>query len=399
MPELEPVVERVGWPGQMENWMRGRLTDSQRFMLLCVIVGVFCGLVGVIFQLSIDFLFQATIVESLERDSPWDLAGLLLLPAAGGLVTGLVLTYVAPAAAGSGIPQTKEAYHHKFGQIPWRDGMWRLLLGTISVGTGNSLGREGPTVHICAALASTIGRVFGLARARVQAMVPVGMGAGIAAAFNTPIAALFFVFEELLSDFSSKALGGMVVGVVIAAIVERSLLGDMAALTVHFDPPAQAPWMLVCLPMGLTAALLGHLFVSMLLGFREYFRQWTGAPRWVKTTIGGLGVGVLGFSVFGLCGHLGVYSTGHGDLNASLAGHLGLTTLVLLLAGKMLATTFCYGAGGSGGIFAPVLFIGSMLGGIHGRLLLLLFPDLDPEVVQACALLGTGAFFAAVIRC
>jgi CIC family chloride channel protein len=269
----------------------------------------------------------------------------------------------------------------------------------VSVGTGNSFGREGPTVHICAAVSSSIGQWAGLAKARIQAMVPVGMGAGIAAAFNTPIAALFFVFEELLADFSSKALGGIVVAVVIAAIVERTLLGDGAALLVDFTLEQTEPWMLVSIPMGVAAAVFGHLFVSLLLFWRGFFKNQKVLPGWARPAIGGFGVGVVGLTVLFLVGQTGVFGTGHHTLNQSLAGLLDWKALGLLFVGKLLATSFCYGAGGSGGIFAPVLFMGSMLGGLFGWGMVTLFPELPPETIQACALLGTGSFFAAVIRC
>lgn len=379
--------------------LRKKLSDSQRFLLLCILAGILCGLVGVTFQLSINGLFH--LLYEFDQDRPWGWTAFWLIgtPAAGGLLVGLALQHVSPSSAGSGIPQTKAAYYNNFGIIPLRDGLWRLLITTLSIGSGNSLGREGPTVHICAAFSSSIGQWFGLAKARIQAMVPVGMGAGIAAAFNTPIAALFFVFEKLLNDFSSKALGGMVVAVVIAAIIEHSILGNQASLIVQFEGMATAPWMLVSIPLGITAAFLGHFFVSHLLWWRQAFRAQKKIPRWARPAIGGLGVGLIGWTVYLLVDSKGVFGTGHFVLNASLAGSLGWKALLILFIAKLLATSFCYGSGGSGGIFAPTLFLGSMLGGLFGWALVSLFPNLPPETLQACALLGVGAFFASVIRC
>src|SRR5699024_9037825 len=132
----------------------------------------------------------------------WALPGMALSPALAGLLVGLMIDRFSPSATGSGIPQTKAAYYHKFGVIPVKEAIWRFMIGVISIGSGNSLGREGPTVHICSAFASKLGKFFGLGKLRVQAMVPVGMGAGISAAFNAPISAITFVFEELLDDFS-----------------------------------------------------------------------------------------------------------------------------------------------------------------------------------------------------
>ena len=177
--------------------------------------GVLCGLAAVGFHLAIHHTFELVWHLSELTGPTWFWVVMPLMPTVGGLVVGLFLWKVAPSASGSGIPQTKAAYYNDFGRITLKDGFFRFVLGTIFIGMGNALGREGPTVHMCAAISSTLGRWAGLAKARVQAMVPVGMGAGIAAAFNAPLSAIFFVFEELLSDFSTKALGGIVIAVVV----------------------------------------------------------------------------------------------------------------------------------------------------------------------------------------
>lgn len=382
----------------LSNWIRGHFDDAQRFMILCVCAGILCGLVGVLFHLAIMGIFDI-LFSFYQSLGIWAIPAMILSPAFAGLIVGLLIRYVSPTAAGSGIPQTKTAYYQNFGVFNTAEAFWRLLIGTISVGFGNSLGREGPTVHICSALSSKLGSFFGLAKLRVQAMVPVGMGAGISAAFNAPIAAITFVFEELLHNFSSKALGGILIAVVIAAVVERTLLGGHAALQADTTYFKTSWWMLVCLVMGPMAGVLGHLFTEMLLFLRARFKQWQALPDWSKPAIGGLCVGMTGITVFHFSGgHLGVFSIGYADLNAALNGHLIWHTLLLLLVGKFIATAVCYASGASGGIFAPVIFIGSMLGGLFGILLVHFF-SFDTSVAAGAALLGTGAFFAAVIRC
>tara|TARA_R100000027_G_scaffold67749_1_gene68506 strand:- start:30822 stop:32432 length:1611 start_codon:yes stop_codon:yes gene_type:complete len=324
---------------------------------------------------------------------------LLLSPAIGGLITGFILTYIAPQAVGSGIPQVKQAYHNDFGYIRLRDGFWRFIAGTISIGTGNSLGREGPTVHICSAVASGLGRYFGLARRRIQSMVPVGMGAGLAAAFNTPLSAITFVFEELLDDFSSKALGAVLVAVVIGAVVERSILGEHPIFNVGgLDDFQLAWWMLICVPVGLAAAFTGHYFIEILLRTRGKVRESKRFPMVLRPAAGGLIVGMIGCTVLYFSGRLGVFSIGYQDLNSSLQGTLAWDILLLLFVGKLIATAICYAMGGSGGLFAPVLFLGVMLGGSFGMAAVQAF-DLSLEVAAGAAFLGMGAFFAAVIRC
>lgn len=404
---LRSVILFIFWPmaresfsfNNLPNWMRGRFDDGQRFLMLCVCAGILCGLVGVSFHLAITLIFDGLF--SIYGDLGfWTVPAMVLSPAFAGLIVGLMIRYVSPTAVGSGIPQTKAAYYQKFGVIKVSEAFWRFIIGTISVGFGNSLGREGPTVHICSAVSSKLGRLFGLGKLRIQAMVPVGMGAGISAAFNAPISAITFVFEELFdNNFSSKALGGILIAVVVAAVVERSLLGEHSALHATTEAFETSWWMLVCLLIGPAAGLLGHVFTSMLLDLRERFKQWQSFPSWARPALGGLSVGLIGVTIWQFSGgHNGVFSIGYDDLNSALNGHLVWQTLLLLLIGKLLATTICYASGASGGIFAPVLFIGSMLGGLFGALMVQ-FLGVDQSIAAAAALLGTGAFFAAVIRC
>jgi len=383
----------------LPNWMRGRFNDGQRFLMLCICAGVLCGLVGVSFHLSITLLFDG-LFGLYAGWGFWTIPAMIASPALAGLIVGLMIRYVSPTASGSGIPQTKAAYYQNFGIIKTSEAFWRFIIGTISVGAGNSLGREGPTVHICSAVSSKLGRMFGLSKLRVQAMVPVGMGAGISAAFNAPISAITFVFEELFdNNFSSKALGGILIAVVVAAVVERSLLGDHSALHATREAFETSWWMLICLVLGPAAGVLGHLFTTLLLTLRERFKQWGNFPDWAKPALGGLSVGLIGVTVWQFSGgHHGVFSIGYHDLNQALNGKLLWQALLLLMIGKILATAICYASGASGGIFAPVLFIGSMLGGLFGVLMVQFF-GVDHSVAAAAALLGTGAFFAAVIRC
>lgn len=391
---------KTGLPSWREipDWLRWRFTDAQRFLLLCIIAGVLCGLAGVGFHLSIQWVYDGWS-HSFRGMSGWQKVALMIAsPAAAGLLVGLILQHLAPTAVGSGIPQTKQAYYQKFGQIELKEAFFRFVAGTLFVGLGNSLGREGPTVHICSAIASKIGQWAGLAKSSVRAMVPVGMGAGIASAFNTPIAAIFFVFEELLDDFSSKALGGILVAVVIAAVVSRAILGEHATFVLDLPSYHMNAWMLVSVVMGISAGFLGHLWVTSLLWLRSQVKHW-GAPVWIKPGLGGLGVGLIAYTVYHITnGAEGVYSIGYQDLSTALGGKLVLPVILALFIGKFVATLFAYCFGGSGGIFAPVLFMGGMLGALFGESLTLFFAVPD-QVDAACALLGMGVFFAAVIRC
>ncbi len=408
MSEFKKVLKK-----SLPDWMRRQLSDGQRFLVLCVVVGLFCGLTAVAFHLTIHHLFDWLWKQADGRDPLGFCAILIAAPTFAGLVVGVAVRYFAPEAAGSGIPQVKAAYYNRGGRIAGRIGIWRFLLGSLYVGFGNSLGREGPTVHLSAAISSRIGRWAFRDPARVQSMLPVGMAAGIGAAFNAPLSALTFVFEELLDNFSMKALGGMVIAVVIAAAVSRTILGEDPVLTARIaEDYKTSAWMLVALPLGVASGLIGHLFVRSTLNLRGWFRQRSVLPSWMAPAAGGLSCGVLGVAAYYLTGGMGnarnsVFSIGYDSLEAAFDYQLAVGVLAVLLVMKFLAVVINYASGGSGGLFSPTLFIGGMLGGLIGVGLADLqhlvnwipsFPA-DSKVIGGCVLLGMGAMFAAVVRC
>ncbi len=397
----------------LPDWMRARWSDNQRFLVLCVFVGLLCGLAAVAFHLAIHFLFHWLWHEAEGRDPLAFSAILIAAPTLAGLAVGIGVRFFAPTAAGSGIPQTKAAYYNKGGKVSAHAGIWRFVLGSLYVGLGNSLGREGPTVHISAAIASRIGRWAFRDAARVQSMLPVGMAAGIAAAFNAPLSALTFVFEELLDNFSMKALGGMVVAVVIAAAVSRTILGEHPVIAAQLaEDYKTSAWMLVALPLGVAAGLVGHLFVRGTLNLRGWFRHRKLLPAWLQPASGGLACGVLGVGGYFITQQLGdarssVFSIGYDSLEGVFENQLALQIVGVLFVFKFIAVVVNYASGGSGGLFSPTLFLGGMLGALMGAGLAELhhigdwipaFPH-DRKVIGGCVLLGMGAMFAAVVRC
>src|SRR5207253_4703950 len=196
--------------------------------VLTLLIGVTCGLAAVLFHLLLDFFQEHIIYRAALIEHWWRVPLLVLIPAAGGLVAGALLYFYAPEARGSGIPQVKTAFYLDGGRIPARVIPGKMLLAALNIGTGASLGREGPTVQICAALASLFGRSFALSRRRLQSLIPVGAAAGLAAAFNTPIAAVPVTLEELLGDTAGKPLGAIVIAAVLAPVIERSILAAHA---------------------------------------------------------------------------------------------------------------------------------------------------------------------------
>lgn len=397
----------------LPDWMRARFSVNQRFLLMCLLAGLLCGLAAVAFHFAIEFLFHNLWHFAQSQEPVAFIAIMIAAPTFAGLVVGVVSQKFVPEAIGSGIPQTKYAYYNKGGKIRSYVGLLRLTLGSLYIGLGNSLGREGPTVHISAAISSRLGRWAFQDATRVQSMLPVGMAAGIAAAFNAPLAALTFVFEELLDNFSMKALGGMVIAVVVAAAVSRSILGEDPILAAHLQSDYQtSAWMLIALPLGIAAGLLGHLFTSATLGLRGFLKKRQALPAWLLPASGGLSCGILGIGAYYLTSSLGnarnsVFSIGYDSLEAAFENELSVPILATLLLFKLAAVVLNYASGGSGGLFSPTLFLGGLLGALvgigfthlhHFGDWVPLFPA-DDKVIGACVLLGMGALFAAVIGC
>ncbi|MDA1005571.1 MAG: chloride channel protein [Verrucomicrobia bacterium] len=397
----------------LPDWMRARLDEGQRFLILCIVCGVCCGFVAVAFHLSIHFIFEALWSRAQGFGGASAICIMIAAPAVAGLVVGLAIKFFAPSAAGSGIPQVRAAYYNEGGRIPLMAAVWRFVLGALYIGFGNALGREGPTAHMSSAIASSLGRWAFRDGQRSRAMVPVGMAAGFAAAFNAPLAAITFVFEELLDNFSMRALGGIVVAVVIAAAISRGLLGDQPILSGHLQTDYHVSlWMLVAIPLGLLAGLLGHLVVSALLNLRGFLRnQRRWFPLWLQPAVGGLLCGLLGIggllwtqSVSGT-GERSVFSIGYESLDSAFENELLWQVLAILLVLKLLAVVVTYSSGGSGGLFSPALFLGGMLGGLvgtglswfHNQIPIPGFPGAE-QVIGGCVLLGMGASFASIIR-
>lgn len=383
-------------------WLRARVrfapNEAQRLFLLTALIGVVCGLAAVAFHLLIRLLEMDLIERALLAPGrswiPWT----ILVPTLGGLACGLLLQYVAPRARGSGIPEVKATFAQRGRNLSLRDALGKFGIGALQIGSGASLGREGPTVHICASIASRIGRIAGLAPRNVRRLLPVGAAAGIAAAFNAPIAAVTFTIEEIVGDLDKTVLSGVIVAAAIAAVIERSVLGEHPVFDVaHRYALAHASSLLVYVLLGLAAGLAAVAFTDALLWLRKRFAALKLLPAWAKPATGGLLTGVLAVLALQFLGSRGVTGGGYSTLESALNGQLATRAMLVLCAMKLVATVFCYGSGGAGGIFAPSLFIGGMLGGAVGALDTTLLGHADTSV-GSFALVGMGAFFAGSIR-
>jgi len=397
------VVERTREASKLGNKVRRAIlralpTEAQRIFALTLLVGVVCGVVAVAFHLAIHAAEHALIERAFAVEGPLGTALVVLVPTVGGLVVGALLTWVVPGARGSGIPQVKEAFAVPGGRVKLRDAVGKFLLGALQIGSGASLGREGPTVQICAGASSFLARAARLSPAGARRLMPVGVAAGIAAAFNAPIAAVTFTIEEIVGKLDQSVLSGVVVAAALAAVIERSALGTHPVIEVRQPHALEHPSSLLFYALlGVAAALVSVLFTDALLGVRAAFRRPSRFPRWAQPGVGGLVTGLLAAGVLHGIHHRGITGGGYETLGLALAGKLTLGALALLCAVKMSATVLSYSSGGAGGIFAPSLFIGAMLGGVLGYGDIAAFGH-DPRDLGAFALVGMGAVFAGVVR-
>ena len=323
---------------------------------------------------------------------------MVLIPVLGGILSGMLLYYVVPGARGSGIPQVKVAYSVRGGQLPLRDVIGKFFISVLQIGSGASLGREGPTVHICAGIATNLGRTFALSQKNVKRLLPVGVAAGIAAAFNAPIAAVTFTIEEVVGDLDQTVLSGVIVAAAIAAAIERGILGEHPVFTVtdSFGLHYFSSVFFYAL-LGIAAGGVSLLFTDGLLKIRGRFRRLKSFPVWAQPAIGGAVTGVLIFIAIYFFQTGGINGSGYETLSEALAGKLAFKVMAAMCLMKLAATVFSYGSGGAGGIFAPSLFVGGMLGGVFGFLDVNLMHHPANEL-GAFALVGMGAVFAGVIR-
>ena len=372
--------------------------EQQRVFILTLIIGLACGLAAVGFHLTILKSEELLIDSVLRSESVTRWLLIILLPTVGGLLCGFLLSYIAPGARGSGIPQVKIAYTLKGGRLPMRDAVGKFLISALQIGSGASLGREGPTVHICATLSSWLGRVFALSQTNLQKLLPVGTAAGIAAAFNAPIAAVTFTIEEIVGDLDQTVLSGVIVAAALASVIERAILGEHPVLSVGQQFGLHHASSLIFYGvLGCAAAVISIAFTESLLKLRALFGQLTKVPVWMRPGIGGLAAGVLILTALLWLDSSGINGSGYAVLDSALSGQLALKTMLALCILKLIATVFSYSSGGAGGIFAPALFIGAMLGGAVGFVYVNIMNE-PPTEIGAFALVGMGAVFAGIIR-
>jgi CIC family chloride channel protein len=384
----EPVGPWRAWRARLRNWSDAdylRRHDDKVLLVLTLVIGAVVGVVVVAFILLTEHLGSRFFPAS---GAAWRR---LAFPLVGALVTGYLLQRYFPNARGSGIPQTKTALFLNDGVIHLRTALGKFGCSSVSLASGIALGREGPSVQVAAGIASVLGRRLGLGPNTVRALVPVGCSAALAAAFNTPIAAVLFTLEEVLGDLHAPVLGSIVLSSATSWAVLHLLLGD--------EPLFHVPAYQLVHPiefanyavLGLAGGLVSVAFVKLLLGLRALFFRMPPWSEWLQPAVGGLAVGAMAWFVPDVLG------VGYAHVSEALNGKLVFGVMALLLVLKLVATAACYASGNAGGIFGPSLFIGAMLGGAVGSLAHGWLPDYTSSA-GAYALIGMGTAFAGIIR-
>jgi len=399
------MPEPLKWAGvqglyvSFQAWLHRRMpTERQRLLAVTIVAGGLCGLAAVAFHLSIMGLEALFIDRANASPGHSWIWWTVISPTLGGLIAGVGLTYFAPAAAGSGIPQVKVAYTLRYGMVTVRETIGKFILCAIQIGSGASLGLEGPTVQICAGVSSMLARLARLGPKNSRRMASVGMAAGIAAAFNAPIAAVTFTLEELIGDLDQTMLSGVIVAAALAGVVEHSVLGSNPVFHVNGNYQlTKASSLIWYALLGLLAAIVSVAFTDSLLGLRAWFRRLKRVPRWVQPAIGGAATGGMAVAALALFHLNGIAGDPYKTLTLALTGKMTVVSMAVFCVLKLAATVCSYSSGGSGGIFAPSLFMGAMLGGAVGYLDVIVFHH-PADAIGAFAVVGMGAVFAGIVR-
>jgi CIC family chloride channel protein len=359
--------------------------EEQVFLLLSLLIGALTGLAVVAFIVLTERLGM--------RLYPADSAAWrrVLIPVTGSLAMGFLLYRFFPSARGSGVPQTKAALFARDGFISLRTVLGKFFCTATTLASGIPLGREGPSVQVGAGIGSVLGRALGLSPEKVKALIPVGAAAAIAAAFNTPMAAVLFALEEVMGDMNAPILGSVVLASATSWAMMRLLLGN--------NPLFQVPQYTLVHPLelgiyallGIAGGFLSVAFTKMLLKMRGFFLRLPRKTQWCHPVVGGVTVGLMGWFVPQVLG------VGYTYVGSALNGSMALKLMLLLVALKLVGVTVSYASGNAGGIFGPALFLGAMLGGAIGTVAHNLLPGYT-ATPGAYALVGMGALFAGIVR-
>jgi CIC family chloride channel protein len=365
-----------------------------------LLVGIGTGLGAVAFRYLIQAVAWLGFTWIPQQTESWGAAYVLFVPAIGGLLVGLLIHFFAREAKGHGVPEVMEAVALRGGRIRPRVAVIKSLASSLCIGSGGSVGREGPIVQIGSALGSSVGQLLHLSDDRIRNLVACGAAGGIAATFNAPIAGVIFALEVILGEFSVRHFSPVVISAVAASVVGRAVFGNVPAFMIPTEYGLNSLWEYAFYPvLGILAAVVGVTFVRLLYWSEDLFARWKQVPEWFQPAVGGALLGVLALAYPWATGIIWqgtpqIFNVGYGVIEDALGNHFLLGVVVALLVLKLIATSLTLGSGGSGGVFAPSLFMGAMLGAAFALTTDVLFPGIAAPP-GAYALVGMGAVFAA----
>ena len=361
-----------------------------KIILQAILVGLISGILVVLFKVSINKLF--TFIQNFI--SQFDLIHKLLIfpviTTLGGLISGILVFKFAPETKGSGIPFVKMVMARMGNITRVRSIIVKFLAGVAGIGTGLSLGREGPSVQLGAGAGALVGKLFKMRGTNQSKLIAAGAGSAIGATFNAPIAGTIFVLEELVNKFSASLLFPVLVATVTASSVARHFLGNNPSFTIpYITHDLSLEGISVCIILGIIAGFLGVAFAKVIYKNNELFEKMDKIPNWLKPAIAGFFVGIIGIFI--------PYVLGSGNLSVDLLlqHKLSLSLVLLIFAVKFFVTPLCFGSGAAGGIFLPMLMLGSFLGYIVASVFNIFGFHVDVVVMS---MIGMGAFLAAVAR-
>ncbi|HXW91460.1 MAG TPA: chloride channel protein [Terriglobales bacterium] len=384
-PSSSHVSEAVRHP---RFFVTGSLSEERFFLILSVFIGIFAGLAVVCFRLAIDWTRIGLLGPA---PSPHGLR-LLLVPTLAGLAVAVLVLHVFPRVRGSGVNETKAAFYIFNGRIPVRTAVGKFVTAALAIGSGHSLGPEDPSLQFGASLAWVIGRRMRFSREKLRLLAPVGAAAGLAAAFNAPISAVLFVIEEVIGRWSAAILGSVVLSAISSVVVVRWFLGVQPLFRIPPLNVVHPSELLAYAVLGIVGGVAAVVFAKAIGYFRPLLRGLPKATQYFQPALAGFVIGLIGY-----WGAPQVMGAGYQYIDQAMHDQFTWKVLAVLAGLKILATTLSFVTGTPGGMFAPTLFVGAMLGGAVGGVERHFYPHLT-GTTGTYALVGMGVLFAGFLR-